>query len=179
MTTDNTSAPDVDAEAAAAQPSDDDPTTEIARLKSELAKARKWEDRAKSNAEAAKELARIQAESATDMEKAVKAAADAARTDALKVVGARLVDAEVRAAVSGRNIDVKALLEGLDRSRFLDDDGEPDVEAITKWVDRIAPASDDRAPRPRVPAGVRDSTTNSSDGTREFIALRRAQLGQS
>jgi hypothetical protein len=137
---------------------------------------RKQEERAAKNAAAAKELDRIRAESATDMEKAVAAAAAEARTDALRTVGSRLVDAEVKAAAAGRDIDIKALLEGLDRSRFLDDDGEPDVDAISKWVDRIAPTGDTR--RPRVPAGVRDSGSAATDPVRDFTNLIKAQTGR-
>jgi hypothetical protein len=76
----------------------------------------------------------------TDQEKAVEAAKAEARSEALKTVGVRLVDAEVKAACAGRKVDVAALLEGLDRTKFLTDDGEPDSDAIEKWVDKVAPS---------------------------------------
>lgn len=101
--------------------------------------ARKHEDRAKANAKAEKELEQLRQQSMSDTEKAIAVAKQEARTEALREFGAKVVDAEVRAAVAGRNVDADALLEGLDRARFLDDDGEPDRDAITAWVDRIAP----------------------------------------
>lgn len=102
---------------------------------------RKQEERAKANAAAAKELEKLRREAMTDQEKAVAEARDQARAEVLAQVGARLVDAEVRAAAAGRQVDTDALLEGLDRSRFLTDEGEPDREAIQAWVDRIAPVA--------------------------------------
>lgn len=107
--------------------------------------ARKHEDRAKANATAAKELEKLRTESMSDMEKAIAQARQEAATEATKGFGARLVDAEVKAAAAGRPVDVDALLEGLDRNRFLTDDGEPDQAAISAWVDRIAPVRDEAA----------------------------------
>lgn len=125
-----------------------DPAAEVERLKGELAKARKWEDRAKQNADAAKRLADLEKQSMTDTEKAVAEAKAAARAEVLAEVGGQLVDAEVRAALAGRNVDAEAVLDGLNRSRFVGDDGQPDRDEITKWVDRIAPKPDPNAPPP-------------------------------
>lgn len=120
--------------------------TETPDLQAELdkwkAQARKHEDRAKANAAAAKELEQVKQASMSDLEKAVAIARTEARTEALRESGARLVDAEVKAAAAGRGIDIAALLEGLDRTRFLTDDGEPDTDAIAAWVDRIVPPRD-------------------------------------
>jgi hypothetical protein len=121
-------------------PSDTDHAAEAAKWR-EL--ARKHEDRAKANAEAAKELAKLRESSMSETERAVAEAVANARTETLRSVGSRLVDAEVRTAAAGRQVDVDALLEGLDRSRFLDDDGEPKRDEIVAWVDRIAPANPD------------------------------------
>jgi hypothetical protein len=104
--------------------------------------ARKHEERAKSNAAAARELDELRKQSMTDQEKAVAEARTEARADALREVGGRLVQAEVRAAAAGRPVDVDALLEVLDASIFVGDDGEPDRARITAWVDRVAPAAD-------------------------------------
>lgn len=112
------------------------------------AEAEKWKALARKHEadfkKTARELDGFKQASMSDQEKAVAAAVDAARnearTETLRTVGSRLVDAEVKAAAAGRAVDVEALLEGLDRSRFLDDEGEPNVKAITAWVDRIAPA---------------------------------------
>lgn len=118
----------------------DDPAKEIEKWKN---LARKHEDRAKSNDRAAKELEALKQQTMTDVEKAAAQARSEGRTEALIEVGAKLVDAEVRAAAAGRPVDVDALLEGLDRSRFLDDNGDANQTAIAAWVDRVAPKPDE------------------------------------
>lgn len=92
----------------------------------------------------ADELETLRAQSMTEAEKAVDEARKAGRAEARAELGVRLVDAEVRAAAAGRSVDVEALLEGLDRRRFMTDDDEPDTKAITAWLDRIAPAASTR-----------------------------------
>lgn len=114
--------------------------------------ARKHEERSKANAEAAKRLTEVEKAAMSDQEKAVAEAAAKARSEVLAEVGSELVDAQVTASAAGRSIDVEALLEGLDRSRFLTEDGKPDPAAISKWIDRIAPKQDDKEPaRPGFP----------------------------
>lgn len=103
--------------------------------------SRTWEKRAKDNSDAAKKLAEVERQAMSDAEKAVAEARDEARKQALAEVGAELVDANVRAAAAGRNVDVDTLLSGLDRSQFLGDDGKPDTAKITDWVGKIAPAA--------------------------------------
>lgn len=124
-----------------APPAGDTPTVESLQAEVDKWKAtsRKHEDRAKANAAAQKELDAVKAASMSDQEKAVALAVAQARAEAFAEVGGQLVDAAVRAAVAGRGIDADALLDGLDRSRFLDD-GQVDQAAITAWVDRIVPA---------------------------------------
>lgn len=109
--------------------------------------ARKHEDRARQNAGALKELEKLRQSTMTDQEKAVAQAKVEARIEALREVGGRLVDANVRAAAAGRNVDVDALLEGLDRTRFVGEDGEPDTKAITAWVERVAPSGQQQQPQ--------------------------------
>lgn len=101
--------------------------------------ARRNEDRAKANASAATELNELRQRSMTEQEKAVADAAGKAKAEALVEFGQRLVAAEVRAEAAGRNVNVDALLDGLDRSRFVDADGEVDRKAIAKFLDGIAP----------------------------------------
>jgi hypothetical protein len=103
---------------------------------------RKLDQRAKDNFEKAQKWDEYEATSATELEKATKKAREEGRAEALRESGSRLVDAEVRAAAAGRDIDVATLLEGLDRSRFLDDDGNPDTAAIAAWIDKLAPKAD-------------------------------------
>lgn len=139
------------------------------------AEAKKYRLEAKAQAEA---LEKLNQASMTDLERAVAEAKSSAYTDALRTVGARLVDAEVRAAAAGRPIDVKALLDGLDRNRFLTDDGEPDVDAITKFLDRIAPLVEPSEPRrAQVPTGPRGGPPPTDDAA-SFAAFRAAQLNR-
>src|SRR5690606_25537408 len=116
--------------------------------------SRKNEERAKANADAAKELEQLRRESMNERERAVEEARSKAEAEVTARFAAKLVDAEVRAAAAGRDIDIDALLEGLDRSRFITDDGDADQEAIAKWVDRVAPAPDvEEQPRGRLDLG--------------------------
>lgn len=118
--------------------------------------ARKNEDRAKANAAAAKELDEFRKAAMSDQERAVAEARAAGAAEVRAAFASRLVDAEVRAAAAGRPVDVDALLEGLDRSRFLTDDGEPDTKAIAAWVDRVAPVPEAGEPSfPDLGQGVR------------------------
>ena len=87
------------------------------------------------------ELAKIQQSSMSDTEKAVAEAEARGRTSALQETGASRVEDVVRAAAAGRTVDIDALLEGLDTTRFLDDAFQPDRDAIVKWIDRVAPAA--------------------------------------
>lgn len=113
---------------------------EIAKWK---ALARKHEAESKANKKAREELDAINAAAMSDQEKAVKTAAETARNEAraevLKEVGGKLAEAAIRVAFAGRNVDVDALITGIDPTKFLDDDGDPDPEAIAKWADKVAP----------------------------------------
>lgn len=110
--------------------------------------ARKWEDRAKANNTAAKELEQLRQQSMTEQEKAVEQARTEARMAALAEVGGRLVDAAVRVASAGRLDDaaVGVLLDGLDRSKFLGSDGEVDEKAVASFVNGIAPSKQEPTP---------------------------------
>lgn len=133
------------------EPTDDQPTPdappapEVDEAAKWKALARKHEDRAKANAAAVKELEALKASMMTDQEKAVAEAAARARAEVLAEVGGTLVESAFKVAATGRTIDVDAMLEGLDRSKFLTEAGQPDVERISAWVDKIAPAG---APAP-------------------------------
>lgn len=128
--------------------------------------AKKHEGRAKENADAARELERIKAETMTETEKAVKAAREEGRVEARRETSTKLVAAEFRVVLAGRGVDADALLEGVDMSRFLTVDGDPDGAAIGAWVERIAPKVDEKpASFPDLGQGARGgSSTNELNG---------------
>jgi hypothetical protein len=150
-------------------------------IRKALEHSRKWEDRAKANAKAAEELEKLRQESMTEQERAVEAARTEARQQVLAEVGSSRVEDAVRVALAGRPVDPDALLEGLDRSRFLNDDGTPDRDGIAAWVDRIAPAPDpSKAPPADLGQGARTSSSSSVglgsdpllDGVKRAIGAR-------
>lgn len=110
-------------------------------VKAILAKERQSRrDAEKARKATEKELAELRQASMSEAEKAIEQAKAEARREALADAGNRLVKAELRAAAAGKLGDeqVAALLE-LDLSRFITDDGEPDSDAIAKFVARFAP----------------------------------------
>lgn len=101
--------------------------------------ARKNEERAKSNATAAKELEKVRAAAMTEQEKAVAEAEQRGAQSANTKAGPRLVRAEFRAAAAG-SVEPDALnayLEDVDLTKFLGDDGEPDLKAIEARIKRL------------------------------------------
>lgn len=102
-----------------------------AKYRETLSHSREWEKRAKDNKDAADELAKVKAAAMTEQEKAVAAAHAEGRTAALAETGKRLAAAELRAALGADAAKTLApVLEAIDVSRFVGDDGEPDTKAI-------------------------------------------------
>ena len=137
-----------------------------------LKEARKHEDRAKTNANAAKELEALKAKSMTDQERAVETARAEARTETLREVGGKLAEASIRVAASNRMTPAQldGLLEGIDASKFLDASGDPNTKAITAWVDKVAPVSEPGKKPNVVP---REGTTPSKPPEDAVRALAR------
>lgn len=139
MTTNDTAGdtpPDASTDTAPTTDTTTDTVADVAKWK---ALAQKHEDRAKANAGAVKELETLRQQSMSDTDKAVAVARAEARTEALREAGAKLAESHMRLAAAGRNVDIDALIEGVNVAKFLDDAGDPDVKAITAWVDRVAP----------------------------------------
>lgn len=142
----------------------------IKALEAERERAKQAEARAKA-AEKALESARRA--SMSESEKAIDAARAAARTETLKEVGGRLVRTEIAAAAARRNADFdSSALDYLDLSRFVGDDGEPDVKAITAAVERLVPA---RVGAPSFDGGSRQSPPATGD--MNSIIRKAAGLG--
>lgn len=179
-TTSEPSAPPPEPEPSPVAPSETgaDLTAELAKWK-EL--ARKNEAKAKANAQAVTELEKLKAAQMTDTDRAVQTARAEATVEARKSLGSRLVAAEVRVAAAGRPVDVDTLLEGIDASKFLDDDGEPKATEIRDWIDKVAPAAatpqePGRAPFPDLGQGARGVGTGATP-TQEFANFIKGQLG--
>lgn len=131
-----------------AEPSADTVESLRAKLEEQKQHSRTWETRAKENKDAAKKLKELETAHMNEQEKAVAEAKEAGRKEALAEAGSSLVEAEIKAAAAGRAINIDALLEGVDRSRFLNDEGRADSAAVKAWVDKMAPAG---AAKPQVP----------------------------
>lgn len=125
-------------------------------------------DAEKAMKAATAELEKLRKTTMSDQEKAIEAAKASARAELMAEVGAERVENAVRAAIAGRNVDADALLDGLDRSKFLDGEGRPDTQKLTEWVDRIAPKG--QTPKP----GAKDIGQGARPG-----ATTPPQLAQS
>lgn len=159
----------------------DDPAAEVERLRGELAKARKWEDRAKANAAAAKELEALKQSSMSDMEKAVEQARIDGLNEGISKAGTKLVRAEMKAAAAGRldATQLDTLLEPLNLAAFLDDDGEVDTDKVSAYIAGIAPAEqtdDTQQPQsfPDLGQGSRGTTPLGSD---PLLGMLKGSLG--
>lgn len=152
----STDAPDMvqQADDAPTPPATDAPDTaaEVAKWK---ALARKHEEQAKANNAAVKELEKLKAAAMTETEQAIAKAKADARAEALAEASSSLVDAEFKVAAAGLSLDVGALLDGLDRAKFLNEDGKPDATRIGEWVTKLAPKSD-----------AKRTATDTGQGTR-------------
>lgn len=135
-------APDTGTDATLEPTTDTDTVDWKAEAEKFQALQRKWEDRAKVNATAAKELEQVKAASMTEQERAVAEAVAAARMATLTEVGGRLAAAEMRVAAAGRLDDqqLATILDTVDLAKFLDQDGEVDTSKVQAFVDGIAPA---------------------------------------
>ena len=110
--------------------------------------SRKHEERAKQNATAARELEELRKASMTEQEKAVADARAQARAEAIAEISGQLVDARIEAAAAGRLApeQLATLLTSLNRASFLNEDGTVNADAVTAFVDGIAPSKPDTPP---------------------------------
>lgn len=117
------------------------PDMEMAESSGDLEKwkslARKHEERAKANAQAAKELAELKQSMLTDTEKALEQAKSETRRQVLAEVATKLVDAKLQAELNGKVLSADAVLT-FKKEAFIGDDGEVDELAIKAWVESHA-----------------------------------------
>lgn len=139
----------------------DDRQAEIDRIVAERVarEKRRHADETKELRTKAAEADRLRKERETETEKAIREAREEGRSAALAEARPRLVLAEIRAAAAGR-IDpsrLDDLVDDIDLSRYLGEDGSVDVERVRRKVDAWAPpapAKDDK-PHDEKPAARR------------------------
>lgn len=111
--------------------------------------------------DARRELEKLRRDAMSDQERAVAEARDTGRAEALREFSARLVDAELRSAAMNRPLNVDALLANVDRAKFLTDDGDVDRDAVTAWLDQLAPVQSEQRHASDLGQGSRGATRTS------------------
>lgn len=122
---------------AAAPAEPQDWQAEATRLREELVKARKWEDRAKENSAAAKAAEKARLDAMSESERAIEEAKQSARQEATTAFGKRLATSEIRATAADAGADLAGVFDYLDLGRFVGEDGEPDTKAINAFVEGL------------------------------------------
>lgn len=122
-----------------------------------------------------RELEKFRQASMSENEKAVAEAKASGRVEALTEVGKRLARAEFKAIAAGKGLDVSALLDDIDVSRYVGDDGEPDEKAITAAVERFAALKGEPQQPPAVSfdGGPRSSPSDSDEYERYYPSTQR------
>jgi hypothetical protein len=124
------------------------------------------------------ELETLKRERMTDQERAVAEAVDRARVEARAEIASELVDAKIEAAATGRLSDeqLSALLESIDKSKYLTDEGKVDAGKVTALIDRLAPEGSQPRRFPDLGQGRRDHKPPSSVATgRELFEARKSK----
>jgi uncharacterized membrane protein YqiK len=129
--------------------------------------SRKTERQAKANALAAKELEEIKRSQLSDQERLVEQTREETRRAVKTELASQIVDAELKASLNGRVLDGGALI-GFDKSRFIDEDGAVDSEAISAWVESNSTKAD--APKPDLGQGSRGNKALAMVRTRDELA---------
>lgn len=130
------------------------------RLRRETAKYKDFD----SYKERATLYDQLLAQTQTDAERAAAEAEERAYNAAMSGVVPRLVKAEFRAAAKGvlESDQLEALLEDVDLTKYVSDDGEPDLDKIDRKIKAVAP----KAPPPSFGQGDRGrapKNTNMND----------------
>lgn len=81
--------------------------------------------------------------SMTETERAVEEAKEVGRAEGRRESGSKMVETHIQAAVTAGRMSqeqAEALLDGLDRTKYLTTDGDVDTDKVQTLLDRIAPA---------------------------------------
>lgn len=130
-------------------------------LESEVEKwkalSKKNEQMARANKDAAKELDQLKKSQLSDTERLIESTKDETRLAVRMEFAEKLVDAELKSSLIGRVLEGNALLD-FNKSKFIDDDGNVDSEAIEVWVDAHSTKTD--VPKPDLGQGARGSVSS-------------------
>lgn len=118
-----------------------EPTKDIAYWQKE---AEKWKSLSRRHEDRWKDLSRevqtLKEASMSDAEKAIEEAKKQAANETLKKVTERLVKAELKAIAAQKGVQLPDL-DALNLPRFATEDGDPDEERISSFVESLVPAS--------------------------------------
>lgn len=116
----------------------------VKELRAEAAKYRTEAKTAKA------EIDKVRKSSLSEAEQAVLEAEQRGRQSVLTDFGHRLARTEFVAAAARRNpgYDAAGVLDDINLSRYIGDDGEPDSKAISAAVNRLVPEALTASPRP-------------------------------
>lgn len=156
--TEGADAPEVnppDQSAPTTEPPGDDPAKLLAQLRNEATKERK----ARQALE--RQLSEVQAAQMTDQERAVAEAEARGRLAASTEYATNLAAAKIEARLAGVVPDVNAVLEFLDVSKFVLEDGTVDVDKIEALRERYAAIVPQQMATPSVPTGPRGGEASS------------------
>ncbi len=134
----------------------------------------KYRTRATELDVAAKAAEKARLAAMTDSERAVAEAEKRGAQSAAQQFASRLVRAEFTQLARGRNpgYDAAVVLDDLNLARYVNDDGEPDLKALSAAVERLVPAPE-RNPRP---TGNADLGARDSGRPQDMNALIRSRL---
>lgn len=143
--------------------------------------ARKHEKTAKTATSLQRELDSTRQSNMTDQERAVEAARAEARTEALKASGERLARSEIKAALTGLIDNPADIIEDLNLSRYVTEDGEVDEDAVDALKARYTAALGRRSARQGGTAGHGRSGGGSKTETvaDQFGSFLEGQLNKS
>jgi hypothetical protein len=96
--------------------------------------SRKHEERAKANADAAKELDELKRSMLSDQEKAIEAVKIETRQQTMAEFAAKLVDAKLQVHLNGKALKADSVLS-FNKSAFITETGDVDEDAIQAWVE--------------------------------------------
>ena len=123
----------------------------------------------------AAEYDRLAAASKTEAERAQEAL-KAAETKAVASMQ-RVARAEVKAALTGLVDNPDSIIEDLNLSRFIDDDGEIKDDAIAALKTKYAGFAGKRGPRPDLSQGSGANGKTTANPAAEFASILQGQLG--